>query len=477
MMNACWRSCRGCRGVVVVALVWISWLALGSTAAAKQEIVMPSWVTDAVFRFEANGQFVDRIVPSGSGTLDGPHGMCIGADGDFYVSSFFNDKVLKFDGETGAPLGDFVSSGSGGLSGPMGCQFGSDGNLYVAGFNDGSVLRYNGATGAFIDAFVAPGSVPQMFTEFMTFGPDGHLYVATGSVRHSVIRFDSTSGLPIDEFVAPTSGGLLDPHTFAFGPGGDLYVASFGTHEVKRYSGTSGVFIEDFVTAGSGGLVQPHGITFGDDGLLYVTSWATHQVLRYDATDGDFVDVFIDHQIGGLLNPQIVIFRDVRDRLVVSVDADGPSPALTSGAHLGTIGVIPANPGTPIISSEQVPWSVMHSGVPGSDGVPELRGSGPLQAGADVELTLSAARPGAAAVLFMSPGASGVMFKGGLLVPDVEVGVALSVTTGADGGLHLAGTWPDGVPAGLSTYHQLWIADPAGPVGYAASNALLAVTR
>jgi hypothetical protein len=34
------------------------------------------------------------------------------------------------------------------------------------------------------------------------------------------------------------------------------------------------------------------------------------------------------------------------------------------------------------------------------------------------------------------------------------------------------GLWPQGVPSGFTTYFQWWIQDPAGPQGYAASNAV-----
>src|ERR1041385_2647054 len=76
-----------------------------------------------------------------------------------YVSSFDNDSVLKFDAETGTPLGVFVPSGSGGLNGPTGLTFGPDGHLYVASFVfNQSVLKYHGKTGRFLGVFVTEGS-------------------------------------------------------------------------------------------------------------------------------------------------------------------------------------------------------------------------------------------------------------------------------------------------------------------------------
>ena len=80
---------------------------------------------------------------------------------DLLVASRANGRVLRYDGTTGAYVGDFVSAGSGGLESPIGLTFGPDGNLYVAnGYKpDGTspstngVFRYDGTSGAFIDVF------------------------------------------------------------------------------------------------------------------------------------------------------------------------------------------------------------------------------------------------------------------------------------------------------------------------------------
>ena len=53
---------------------------------------------------------------------------------ELYVSSGLTNEVKRYDGATGAFLGNFVTAGSGGLSilfgGGLG--FGPDGNLYVS---------------------------------------------------------------------------------------------------------------------------------------------------------------------------------------------------------------------------------------------------------------------------------------------------------------------------------------------------------
>ena len=68
---------------------------------------------------------------------------------DLFVSSNITDKVVRYDGTTGALIGIFASGG--GLRFPTGLVFGPDGNLYVTSNGTNNVLRYDGTTGAFID--------------------------------------------------------------------------------------------------------------------------------------------------------------------------------------------------------------------------------------------------------------------------------------------------------------------------------------
>src|SRR5205085_2470055 len=85
-------------------------------------------------------------------------------DGNLFVASFGSKQILRYNGVTGAPIGNgiFVDTNSAGLQRPDGLVFGPDGNLFVSNFDIGhlEVLRYNGVTGAPVGngIFVAPGS-------------------------------------------------------------------------------------------------------------------------------------------------------------------------------------------------------------------------------------------------------------------------------------------------------------------------------
>src|SRR5262249_42340165 len=137
-----------------------------------------------------------------------------------------------------------------------GFTFGPDGNLYVSNsaFNGpASIQRYDGTTGAYLGDLVSqPGLQPSR----PAFGPDGSLYVGDSS-DNTVKRYDFAGGTFT---IFASGGGLSGPAYLAFGPDGNLYVASAGTDSVLRYNGTSGEFIDVFATGG--GMKMPIYLTF-----------------------------------------------------------------------------------------------------------------------------------------------------------------------------------------------------------------------
>jgi hypothetical protein len=80
---------------------------------------------------------------------------------DLYVIGPFSENVVRYNPLTGAVIDEFVSQG---LDVPTDLTFGPDGNLYINSqfpaqpSNIGGILRYDGQDGTFIDQFVTPGS-------------------------------------------------------------------------------------------------------------------------------------------------------------------------------------------------------------------------------------------------------------------------------------------------------------------------------
>lgn len=246
---------------------------------------------------------------------------------DLYIANFgfenifggvlYSGDVLRFDGATGAYLDTFVVPdfpGSGGLNGATGLVFDSQGRLYVSSYRNDRVLRYD-SDGRFLDTFVLPGFQPGRAgldgPRGITFGPDVNndgvddLYVASAN-NDKVVVVSGASGAFIKDFVKPKAGGVGRPSAIAFGPDGDLFVSSMYNSQLKKYNGTSqrgnailrfngftGAFVDDFTQfASDGQLTDARSIAFDVQGRMYVASYATDQVLRFE-TDGSLKDAFV----------------------------------------------------------------------------------------------------------------------------------------------------------------------------------------
>jgi DNA-binding beta-propeller fold protein YncE len=195
---------------------------------------------------------------------------------DLFVSGATSNSVLRFDGQTGAYLGNFVAPGAGGLSDPQGIDFGPDGNLYVASNGTNNILRFDGITGAFIDVFVAPAMSWPAEINFR----NGFLYVSDfGGSR--VARFDAVTGV----FVDNAATGVQGADGQSWDANGDLYVSSWGDSSIKRFDGQTGQFLDNFVSPAGGALNGPLDNLFLPNGDFLVSSYNNSRIKRY-SSDG-----------------------------------------------------------------------------------------------------------------------------------------------------------------------------------------------
>jgi len=231
----------------------------------------------------ATGASVGNFVASGSGGLATAVGVAWGPNGNLFVSSYTNDRVLQYDGNTGAFINVFATGG--GLDGPYGLTFGPDGNLYVCSSINARVVRFDGTSGAAQGTFAIGGTLA--FPSDLVFGPNGNLFVSSNT-NSRVIQFDGATGAVIGTFAS--GGGLSSATGLTFGPNGNLFVASYNNDQVIQYNGTSGAVIGTF--ASGGGLDGAFGIAFGVDGNLYASGYLSNNIVKYDGGSGAPVGVF-----------------------------------------------------------------------------------------------------------------------------------------------------------------------------------------
>lgn len=118
-------------------------------------------------------------------------------------------------------------------------------------------------------------------------------------------------------------------------------------------------------------------------------------------------------------------------------------------------------------------WGNLGQALAGVGGTPQLVGSGTLTNGSTLTWSLTQAKPLAPAWMVLGFQTLGLPVFGGTLVPSPDILLPLS-TNGA-GALTMALTVPQALPTGFELVVQTWILDPAGPAGFAASNAIAAI--
>jgi YVTN family beta-propeller protein len=118
-------------------------------------------------------------------------------------------------------------------------------------------------------------------------------------------------------------------------------------------------------------------------------------------------------------------------------------------------------------------WANLGLALAGTHGAPVATGSGTLAPLSTLTLVLNGARENSAAWLVIGASQLNAPFKGGTMVPSVDLLLA-GFSTGPAGKVELAGPLPAGLPSGFAFFFQWWVSDPVAVKSYAASNGLKA---
>ncbi len=282
------------------------------------------------------GAFVNR---GDNGSMTFSTGLAWGPDGHLYAASSLTHEILKFDGTTGAFLGNFVSAGMG-IEYPAVEGLVWHGNiLYVLCRDSAKVLKFS-ASGTSLGLFVSPGSGGLQFAKGMVRGPDGTWYISSAN---AVLRY-SAEGTPLGSLSVP-NGTLNTPRGLRFGPDGHLYVASENNDSVIRFlsSGSNVIFDRVFIAPGSGGLKKPGSLVF-HNGSLLVSSRDSNEVLRFNGITGAFEGAAVSAGQGGLLQPHGLLL-DAQGNLLVGVREEilrfGPASQAAFSVNLSSPSALP----------------------------------------------------------------------------------------------------------------------------------------
>lgn len=120
-------------------------------------------------------------------------------------------------------------------------------------------------------------------------------------------------------------------------------------------------------------------------------------------------------------------------------------------------------------------WLDLGHALAGTNGLPFLDGEGRLIGGTTATVTLTNGLAGAQSYIVLGLTAINSPFKGGVMVPMPDL-VSPPFALDAGGGFVIAFAWPDGLASGTTFYLQVWIMDPAGPLGWSSSNGLASIS-
>lgn len=274
-------------------------LLLAANLTRSQTIFVSSRNNNAVKQYDLNGNFMGDFVAPGSGGLSVPQEVVWHPEGFLLVTGRGNTAVKKYDGATGAYLGNFTHGYS--LDNPTKTTIWRDSLLYISqwGAFQNKVVRFDLKTGAFVDEFTSTG-VPNGCGH--AWDAHGRLLVAQfgDGVNGKVWKFD-VDGMKLNDLIPSTL--LQGPVNLWYGANDTLFVADWTLGQVLKFNGLTSSFVSVAIT----GMSNVEGYTFDAAGRLYLCDWTQNKVFRYDFSNS-LLSPFIT--TGGLMAPNSILIRE-----------------------------------------------------------------------------------------------------------------------------------------------------------------------
>ena len=229
-------------------------------------------------------------------------------DGGFYIGDFNNTRVVRFNPCGTVPTATPMASPAptpcqvlkplealtgGTLNGPNGVGVAANGHIFVSNWWTGYITELT-AKNAFVRQFGSPGSgVTQLSnpSQILMDNVNGLIYVQDYSNKR--VSVWTQLGIPvtvIGQGVLGSNFNSYGSYGMALDGAGNIFVADTGNNRIVEFSLSTGV---TEVVIGGGGTFRgqlsiPEGIAFGPDGNLYVAENGDNRVSVFKP-NGDFV--------------------------------------------------------------------------------------------------------------------------------------------------------------------------------------------
>ena len=266
--------------IAFLAACLLAWAGVSFGAALTNGDVFASIGAGLVNEYTPTGVFVQQL-NTGHNVYTATGSAFSTTTGDFYVTGFTADTVVRFNSATGAKVGDFATTDAG--SDGESIVFDSSGNAY-AGQADGThhVLEFN-SSGTLINTF-APATEDRG-TDWVDLADDEHTLYYTSEGKH-IKRFDTATDTQLADLNAVDLAGL---HAYALRILSDGGVLVADTDRVVRLDAAGNVV--NTYLLGQPGVITLFALNLDPNGTSFWTGdLSTNQVYNVDIATGTILE-------------------------------------------------------------------------------------------------------------------------------------------------------------------------------------------
>ncbi len=164
----------------------------GMAFGPDNQLYVPSFNSNKVLRFDgATGAFVDVFIAQTNGNISRPRMLRWRSDGRLFLGSWGNAKINTYELD-GTFIARFATPST-----PTGILFEHDGNVLVTSDNTNKVIRFDGQTGANLGVLVPAGSDGLTGGTYLEFFHDQELHLRRrGGTAAGVAKLDVSNATP-----------------------------------------------------------------------------------------------------------------------------------------------------------------------------------------------------------------------------------------------------------------------------------------